>query len=305
MAVSQVCMSNDVTTRSEAADAVDFYTFFEDEDDDLVAPQFDEFDMWEQQQSSVGHRGSRIDQISEFQKLFLDELNVDGDVNRAAAKALQRFASLPAVTSTADRPAASAVQVLSMNDESDECVVDHDVDEFDLWNCRQRSELACRTEGEKEAINSFQKMFLEELSGEHDRAGAAANALMRLLPSRQLATTGESSKTEDSPTSAETSKQASKSTDKQRAAKVLQAFYSEELAKCGDANLAAVAAFGRLNDQARRQRARSTGITEMNRNKALGALKQMLATEVDNTDDINGSVAKALLRLRARRNDAH
>lgn len=291
MATAEVCLSNDTSEDN----AVQFCTLFGDEDGDLVEPLYDEFDMWEQQQI-VGNKAQspKLDQISAFQKIFLEELSKDHDTNRAAANALRRFHASPPSVPRSETPETNAVTFLSMSEENEQ-MVDHDLDEFDLWQCRQNSEVTSRSEEQKDAISSFQKLFLEELAGSKDRAGAAANALMKLFPSRQVAP-ADMRETTEAPSPIETS---GEQTMKERAAKSLHALYSEEFEKSGDANVAAVAAIQRLAEQSRQRKKHSTSCSEKGRAGALSALKKMLANEVANDSDINGSVARALMRLRA------
>jgi hypothetical protein len=187
---------------------------------------------------------------------------------------------------------------MTMTDEEDELAIDNELDEFDMWECRQRSGEKSTSEEQKQAISEFQKLFLDELNAGNDKAEATAKALMRLATSRPIQ--AHSSVADPAP------KQASLPSPehtlergaRQRAAESFQTLYQEELGRCGDANVAAAAALRKLNQQTGQERTVSRRTDDNGRQQALKALKSMLGKEIGGAGDMNGAVAKALLRVR-------
>jgi len=295
------------TEESPAHNDVQFCTMDDDDDEpEAMVPQFDEFDMWEQQQSVAGGDAGRgKETISDFQKLFLEELGKNDDVNAAAAKALQRLASSSptSMSVTISAPQVPVVEFLTMCDDDDDNAIDYELDEFDLWDHQQSSADEPRSEEDKETISSFQKVFLDELHREGDVNGAAAEALKKLFASRSAKAAPQIAKKLAMPCeiSCTTPSGNGGHGNQQAAESLFRRLYTEELDKCGgDANLAAAKALRRLNQGTQtRQPSASANAPDVRRQQALRAIRSMLAKEAGTGQgDANRAVAEAILRIR-------
>jgi uncharacterized protein YaaW (UPF0174 family) len=142
--------------------------------------------MWEQQQSvAASADGEKKEKISSLQKAFLEELGKESDVNGAAAKALKALLSSSPVSTSASSEPVSPVHFTNLSDDDDVDITDQNLDEFDLWDHQRASGYAPQSEEKKEALGSFQRLFLDQLKEEKDVNGAAAESLKKLFASMQ------------------------------------------------------------------------------------------------------------------------
>mmetsp|Transcript_3931 Transcript_3931/g.10067 ORF Transcript_3931/g.10067 Transcript_3931/m.10067 type:complete len:326 (-) Transcript_3931:132-1109(-) len=284
-----------------------FCTMDDDEDDVALAPQVDEFDLWEHQQFAV--TASRTTQgkerVTALQMLFLEELAMDSDVNGAAAKALSRL--LAAEKQTAPSANAVGVEFMTLCDEEDRDT-EAQLDEFDMWDQLQAAAAATRTEEHKRAITALQKQFLRELCEDSDINAAAARALLRLVPrGMALKPTIDrlNASEKDSTLAPAVQEPAEELCVKCRAVGCFRTLFEEELKRSGDRNCAAAAALRRLRQSSRakpdatQNPVACTEADARRRQQALESLRGRLASEVGNGVDTSGLVAAALLRLRA------
>eukprot|EP00930_Biecheleria_cincta_P093566 TRINITY_DN83_c0_g1_i1.p1 TRINITY_DN83_c0_g1~~TRINITY_DN83_c0_g1_i1.p1 ORF type:complete len:269 (-),score=97.88 TRINITY_DN83_c0_g1_i1:75-881(-) len=251
--------------------------FDDGDDDDAVGldPDLDEFDLWNHQQlggaGASGIGGSR-QMVSALQRIFLDHLKSEGDMNAAAAKALlQLKASSCFSDETASEPEIiPATTYMSLCDDEAEMTNDVQLDEFDMWQQQQAISADSLPDDRRQVMTQLQSMFLDELHGNGDINAAAAGALKRLRAAGSP------------PQQHEVQPQQNNSEHARRAAAAagFQKLFMEELKKSGDANAAVAQALRKMKQKA--------------------VFQKVFSEELQKSGDANAAVAQALRRVRQR-----
>lgn len=248
--------------------------FDDGDDDDAVGldPDLDEFDLWNHQQLGAGASGmdESRQMVSALQRIFLDHLKSEGDLNAAAAKALlQLKASRCFSDEMASESEIPATTYMSLCDGEVEVTTDVQLDEFDMWQQQQTISAESLSDDRRQVMTQLQSMFLDELNGNSDINAAAALALKRLR------VTGSPPQQRDRDEVQEKSEHA-----RRAAAAGFQKVFMEELKKSGDANAAVAQALRKMKQKA--------------------VFQKVFSEELQKSGDANAAVAQALRRVRQR-----
>jgi len=252
---------------------------FDDGDDDEAVgldPDLDEFDLWNHQQLGAGASGmdESRQMVSTLQRIFLDHLKSEGDMNAAAAKALlQLKASICFSGEMVTEPEIiPSTAYMSLCDDEAEMTMDVQLDEFDMWQQQQAVSADSLPDDRRQVMTQLQSMFLDELNGNNDLNAAAAVALKRLRAAGSLPQQHVCHEVQQQQNKFEHSRRA--------AAAGFQQVFMEELKKNGDANAAVAQALRKMKQKA--------------------VFQKVFSEELQKSGDANAAVAQALRRVRQR-----
>jgi len=236
----------------------------DDDDETLMDPQFDEFDLWERAAAASVSLQGKEHAVPELQKLFLEEIHGEVDANVAALKALKRLMASGRSPQGETPGAKASVQTLPM-----------------------ASKDADASHKSKVAKMRLQTLFQQELDkGSNDPNEAAAAALLLLRKTRAKAT-------QISPPSTPTKDQK----DRKEAMLALRRHFVEE--RSNDPKDPNEAAAKLLLQLAKARPVSSHTTDKTGRKQAMAELQTFFEEENNQGDakDPNAAAVKVLMRL--------